>query len=83
VEISKFKVAFTIHELLAILPTEAALHFCSHNIKQHGNLKKVYSKNYRPHSIIVMRLLHCELASPSTWTNKVLLSEEHEEYASA
>ena len=74
-EISKLKVAFTIHELLAILPAEAALHFCSHNIKQHGNLNKVDIKSYRPHAIIVMRLLYRELASSSTWTDKVLLSE--------
>ena len=66
---------FTIHELLAILPTEAALHLRSHNIKRHGNFNKVDIKSYRPHAIIGMRLLYRELVSPSTWTDKVLLSE--------
>ena len=45
-------------------------------------ISQIDSTGYRPHAIIVMRLLYCELAISSTYTDKVLISEEYEEYAS-
>jgi hypothetical protein len=76
-------VTFTTHILFAILPAQAAFYLDPHKIKRHGNLNKVAIKSYRPHAVMGMWLLYRKLVSPSTWTNKVLMSQDREEYASA
>jgi len=78
-----YNLTFTAHKLFAILPVQATLHLHLYNIKRYGNLNKVAMKSYWPHAITGMWLLCRERVSPSIWTNIVLISDDHEEYASA